>query len=337
MASGQRVSPNAIVVGAPRCGTTSLYHYLGQHPEVYCPAKKEPKYFSSQAMKLPHSGPGDAYVDEERVRSSTAYYDLYRGGSSLAIRVDGSSEYFVMGRECAKLMRDELGDVPIIIMLRDPAKRAMSAYNNMKRDRREEDGLDAAFASEQARRRDNWDTMWWYSDASMYFERLLDYQEHFSQVLVLCFEQFREDPLRSMVAVEAFLGLPPFDAYDFSTAYAKSGRPRGALAGWLLNRQNPLAYKIRALAKRFIPRSITEAVAGRLVERSGEGAREWALLNSLWPRFAEDSQKVDGAVSFEVQAHWGPAAWGGEQAGELEKEDGRTRLAGANVGSGGVQ
>ena len=337
MASLQRTGPNAVIVGAPRCGTTSLYHYLGQHPDVHCSATKEPKYFSSQDMKLPHSGPGDAYVDEERVRSSSEYYELYRGGSSLAIRLDGSSEYFVMGRECAKLMREELGDVPIIIMLRDPAKRAMSAYNNMKRDRREDRGLEDAFASEGRRRRDNWDTMWWYSGASMYSERIRVFQESFSQVFVLCFERFREDVLESMTEVEAFLGLPSFGAYDVSTAYAKSGRPRGLLSGWLLSRRNPAAYKIRSLAKRFIPRSITEVVAGRLVERSDEGEREREFLKSIWPLFAEDVRQVDGIVPFDAQARWGPAAWGGDQGRASDSGECRPQLTQTNAGSGGAR
>src|SRR5689334_14600377 len=38
--------PNFFIVGAPKAGTTSLYHYLKQHPEVYMSPVKEPNYFS---------------------------------------------------------------------------------------------------------------------------------------------------------------------------------------------------------------------------------------------------------------------------------------------------
>jgi hypothetical protein len=40
--------PNFFVVGAPKAGTTSLYHYLDQHPEIYMSAIKEPYFFSTE-------------------------------------------------------------------------------------------------------------------------------------------------------------------------------------------------------------------------------------------------------------------------------------------------
>jgi hypothetical protein len=42
------VLPNFFIAGAPKSGTTSLYHYLGQHPEIYMSPIKEPNYFASE-------------------------------------------------------------------------------------------------------------------------------------------------------------------------------------------------------------------------------------------------------------------------------------------------
>ena len=36
--------PNLFIVGAPKCGTTFLYHYLKQHPEIFFPDFKEPHF-----------------------------------------------------------------------------------------------------------------------------------------------------------------------------------------------------------------------------------------------------------------------------------------------------
>ena len=41
--------PNFFIVGAPKAGTTSLYHYLDQHPDIYMSPIKEPCYFSLEA------------------------------------------------------------------------------------------------------------------------------------------------------------------------------------------------------------------------------------------------------------------------------------------------
>jgi len=40
--------PNFFLVGAPKAGTTSLYHYLDQHPEIYMSPIKEPCFFSTE-------------------------------------------------------------------------------------------------------------------------------------------------------------------------------------------------------------------------------------------------------------------------------------------------
>ena len=40
--------PDFFIVGAPKAGSTSLYHYLDQHPEIYMSAIKEPNYFADE-------------------------------------------------------------------------------------------------------------------------------------------------------------------------------------------------------------------------------------------------------------------------------------------------
>ena len=43
--------PNLFIVGAPKCGTTFLYHYLKQHPEIFFPDFKEPHFFGSDLIR----------------------------------------------------------------------------------------------------------------------------------------------------------------------------------------------------------------------------------------------------------------------------------------------
>ena len=57
--------PNFFIVGAAKAGTTSLANYLAQHPDIFIPELKEPKYFSCADNKFPHNGPGDAFVDSK--------------------------------------------------------------------------------------------------------------------------------------------------------------------------------------------------------------------------------------------------------------------------------
>ena len=45
MKAAQPILPNFLIAGAAKCGTTSLYHYLGQHPDVFLSTPKEPNFF----------------------------------------------------------------------------------------------------------------------------------------------------------------------------------------------------------------------------------------------------------------------------------------------------
>ena len=61
--------PNFLIIGAAKCGTTALYYYLKQHPEISFPKLKEPKFFSSNGETFPHNGVGDVSVDKYAVKS----------------------------------------------------------------------------------------------------------------------------------------------------------------------------------------------------------------------------------------------------------------------------
>ena len=58
--------PNFLIIGASKCGTTALYYYLNQHPEISFSDLKEPKYFSSINESFPHNGIGDRSVDKQK-------------------------------------------------------------------------------------------------------------------------------------------------------------------------------------------------------------------------------------------------------------------------------
>ena len=52
-------APNFLIVGVPKAGTSSLYNYLKQHPEIYLPEQKELHYFTHQELSKNTAGPGD--------------------------------------------------------------------------------------------------------------------------------------------------------------------------------------------------------------------------------------------------------------------------------------
>jgi hypothetical protein len=178
-----------MIVGSARCGTTSLYYYLKQHPEIGFPEKKEPKFFS-----LPHCGPGDGSVDEARVMNRTEYESLFQGMAGCKRVGDASSDYLYFHHYTAQAIRDTVGDIPILILLRDPVERAFSAYNNMLRDQREKLPFGEALKAEEERLAENWDWMWAYKSGGLYAAQVKTFQSTFSRVKVICLRIFPVRP-----------------------------------------------------------------------------------------------------------------------------------------------
>jgi hypothetical protein len=259
--------PNFVIAGAARCGTTSLYYYLRQHPDIGFPKQKEPKYFSSLGMIFPHTGPGDQNVDRLVVRDFDSYQKLFAGLDSFKRIGEASSDYLYHHRTSAAEIRRVLGDIPIILCLRNPVDRAFSAYGNLVRDQRETLDFESALGAEERRLADNWDWMWAYRDGGMYAEQVESFVRTFSRVKVILFEDLKQDPQAVVNELFVFLGVNADHAVDTGTKYSHSGKAKNRLIAFLSNRDNAFAFFLRRMALKLIPRAFLEKVASRSLEK----------------------------------------------------------------------
>ncbi len=256
--------PKFIIVGATRSGTTSLYYYLKQHPEIEFPSLKEPRYFSSLNLELPQRGPGDETVDQKLVLDFEEYERLFDLLKNCKMVGEASSEYLTDADFTAGKIREVIGDIPIIIMLRNPVQRAYSAYNNLIRDGRETETFGRALELEESRRSDNWDVMWAYKYVGLYCEQVRIYMEKYSRVKVLIFEEFILDPGKHLGELFEFLGVRKDVEVDTGTAYSYSGVPKNRLVAAISGRQRRVFYYLRATALKLIPRRYLEMVSAYL-------------------------------------------------------------------------
>ena len=100
--------PNLFLVGAPRCGTTSLFSYLAAHPDVFAPVEKEPHYYDRDLHLR------DAMSEEE-------YAALFAGSTSERWRLDASTLYLYSPGAPAAISQDA-PDARILIAIRDPVE-----------------------------------------------------------------------------------------------------------------------------------------------------------------------------------------------------------------------
>ena len=110
--------PDFFLVGAPRCGTTSMYEYLKAHPQLFMPEKvKEPHYFA------PDVNP--AYI--KRYGDLQAYLGLF-AEAKVGQRIGEASTHYLASPHAAQAIHDFNPQAQILIMLRPPAEMLYSLY-----------------------------------------------------------------------------------------------------------------------------------------------------------------------------------------------------------------
>ncbi|HKU60912.1 MAG TPA: sulfotransferase [Gemmatimonadales bacterium] len=275
--------PNLVVVGAPKCGTTSLYQYLKQHPEVYLPTRKELHYFTRAELARDTAGPGDATVLQHLCADRAAYEAEFAPAAGQPIRGDISPSYFDFA-EVAPAMRRELGDARIVVLLRDPIGKAFSQYMHLVRDGRETLPFFEALQAEPDRTGQGWGMIWRYAGSSLYAERLRHYRDAFGsdRVRIYRFEDFIADPQATLSDLWRWLGIDPSVRPDTSRAFNASSQPRSRVVASLISKRSPLAALARALVPAGVRGRITEGVRnlnagakGRVDERSAAYLREF--------------------------------------------------------------
>src|SRR6056297_715161 len=173
------VLPDFLVVGASKSGTSSIYHYLKQHPDIFLSdEQKEGRYFSR--MKGNFNGPGDSGINEYIIPDIEHYRPLFNNHSNEKAVGDISPEYLYFHQQAIPLIKKILGDeTKIIIILRSPVERAFSGYMHFKRDKRESLSFEEALEKEEERLNNNWIWAWQYKNSGLYYKQVKAYLDNF--------------------------------------------------------------------------------------------------------------------------------------------------------------
>lgn len=214
MSDREVIWPNFFIVGVAKAGTTSLYEWLKQHPQVYMSAAKEPRFFSSD---LPH--PTGLVIKDEH-----EYLNLFSKASGYQAIGEATPSYFQFWRVVPDRIRRAVPNARIIVLLRDPVERAYSAYLALYRAGREQQGsfYDAL--------RDSPDAPIYCQTYSMPTRA---YLEAFGEqnVLVLMFERLVSNPNELLVEVAGFLEIDQAAITSIDTSLENpGGAPRGTWA-----------------------------------------------------------------------------------------------------------
>jgi hypothetical protein len=221
--------PNFLIVGASKSGTSSIYHYLRQHPDIYLSDKqKEGRYFSQMAGNF--QGPGDANIDKTITKTLEEYESLFESYKNEHAIGDISPEYLYFHKQSIPLIQRDLGEsVKIVIILRSPIDRAFSGYMHFKRDNRETLSFEEGLQIENERMAKNWVWAWQYKKSGLYYKQVKAYLESFKAVKVIVYEDFEKEPQKILAQMCTFFGVDETFQFNTEYKYNVSGEPKNKM------------------------------------------------------------------------------------------------------------
>jgi len=288
--------PNVIVIGAAKAGTTALYWYLAEHPQVFMSQVKETNFF---AYGLDGEGNllyGDPEVHHFPVTTLAAYERLFAetGG---AAAVGEASPIYLECPQAAGRIRALLPEVRLVCSLRQPVDRAYSDYQMYLRHRgqRLDPGRDLSPSSAWAQPDSRWMRI------GRYHEQLCRYFDVFprQQIQVHLFDDLKRDPVGVARQVYRFLGLDVAFAPDVQTPHALGGMPSSRTVERVLTNR-----KVGAWVKPWLPVRAAHWVR-RLRARNLEKAPPLPvdLRQRLTEPFREDIRRTSELLGRSLD-HW---------------------------------
>lgn len=272
--------PDFFIVGAPKCGTTALSEYLRAHPRLFLATPKEPHYFATDL-------PGLRYITTEE-----AYHRLFAAADEGHLAVGEASPGYLYSRDALPAIRAYAPAARLIVMLRDPIELFLSHHAQLRYSLFEEEADPAtAWGLQEERRAGRRIPAACREPRALLYRDMLALGDQLErlyalfppqQVLVILYDELRDDAGAVYRRTLAFLGLPDDGRSDFPVVNPH----KGARWGWL-NRllHRPPRWAL-ALLRRLAGGPLHDAVValhGRL-KRLNSQRRERAALPPAFRR-----------------------------------------------------
>ncbi len=307
--------PNFIVVGAAKAGTTSIYQYLSQHPEVYLSPIKETNYFAKDIpldkIRKDYYKEGELDVEKyvngdlsEQIHIAFVsewdhYQKLYKNVKGQKAIGEISNSY-LHSEVAAREIYAVNPDMKIIMILRDPIKRAFSHYKMTLRIGLVKDSFYEEVQRDYAAREKGFRVSHLYVEMGMYADQVSRYLEVFprEQVRIYLFDDLRVDAAALMDDMIRFLGVDPTERVDTSFQANQASVPKSAGLVHFLRKSG-----IRKVAKKLSPKFIGEAAKKIFYKKEDDLVLMQRDKDFLRPLFEADVRKLEKIINRDL-SHW---------------------------------
>ena len=264
--------PDLFVAGVPRAGTSSLWSYLDQHPQIFMSRLKEPHFFTDKKPRFLPS-----------VSDEGAYLRLFDGAAPGQLRGEATPTYLANADAPVRIARVS-PEARIVVVLRNPVNRAYSSYWHTVRYGGEQrpflEALEPVSSTPGGRRRPTR-----HVKGGLYAEPIERYLQIFGdRVHVLFQEELAADTRGELRRILAFLGVDSTAAdrirLDVRNATAL---PRNRVARRLYRSQ-----RLRSIGDRAVPVALQPRLERLLLRRDGVPPMEPEARRLLEDFYAEE-------------------------------------------------
>jgi len=290
-----KYAPNFLVAGAAKCGTTSLYHYLLQHPDVYMSPIKEPNHFSSDIQPDSFSPEYKIYeksknlniekyvngdMQEEQwgayVLNREHYLKLFKFAKGKKCIGEISNSY-MYSKYAAENIKKDFPAMKIVMILRQPAERAYSHYLANLRDGRTTLSFREEVEQDDAKEQHGWSISHLYYELGIYSEQIKKFQNLFPahQLKIFLFDDLKKDNVALARELFNFLGIDPDVKINYNEKFNEARIPKNAGFVKLIT-QLGIKRKLFRLIPKALQKSTKEAFfkSGSVPKMSLED-RQW--------------------------------------------------------------
>lgn len=239
--------PDFLIIGAGKSGTTAMLNFLGQHPEVFLPHRKEPNFFAIEGIQPEEFESEPAQVYHRRsINNYQDYRDLFENAGKNQV-VGENSNLYLYSKKAIENINNYVPQAKMIALLRNPTERLLSRYNHLVREGSEPQGdIEEIFDQ---------NSIWWKQPdliiEGFYGKYLEEYYRVFNngQLKVVLYDDFRSNTLAVMKDIYRFIGVSPDFVPETDLVLNKSGKMKQNAFNKFLG-QNGIAVNI---LKRSMP------------------------------------------------------------------------------------
>lgn len=253
--------PTFLIVGVQKAGTTSIYNYLKQHPQIYMSPVKETDFLEQDWEKIA-AETGKTY--QKGIRTFQQYQELFEGVRDEIAIGEASPNYLFHYQSSADLISHYLPQAKLIVILRNPVERAYSDYLMHVRD-----AIGRKSLSEQIK----------YSahksfiiKKGFYTTPLQHYFDKFGRekIKIYLYDDLCQSPLEMMQDLYRYVGVDETFVPNLSYKAQVAQVPKVDAVNTILKTRNPVRSSFTAILKQILPLQTRQKIRQKLIELNSQ-------------------------------------------------------------------